>query len=144
MSPLSSTKLVKQAFFCDDFSIEKVASFERYMPRMESFAWPMGQNFRFANFYSILQRIAGWGMGQRMLVLAGEKDRLVDLNVAEREVREARKAFIDLVNAGKIEAKQEDQFGVRYYVVKGAGHHIQNDLQFEDGARELLEFYERL
>lgn len=87
MSPLSSARLVKQAFFCDDFPVEKVALFERCMPRMESFAWPVGQNFRFGNFHSILQRIADWSVGQRILVLAAERDRLVDVKIAEREVR---------------------------------------------------------
>jgi pimeloyl-ACP methyl ester carboxylesterase len=145
MSPLSSTRLVKQAFFCDDFPLDKVVAFERYMPRMESFAWPMGQNFRFGTFRNVLQRIVGWGMGQRVLVLAGEKDRLVDLNVAQREVREAREAFVDLASCGKIEAKKEEvDSGVRFYVVKGAGHHMQNDLQWEDGARQLLDWYEQL
>lgn len=144
MSPLSSTRLVKQAFFCDDYPMDKVAAFERYMPRMESFAWPMGQNFRFGTFRNILQRIVGWGMGQRILVLAGEDDRLVDLSVAQREVQEARQAFVDLVDEKKIEAKKEEFSGVRSYVVKGAGHHMQNDLQWEDGAKALLEFYEQL
>jgi hypothetical protein len=35
MSPLSSTKLVKQAFFCDAYPMEKVVEFEKRMPRME-------------------------------------------------------------------------------------------------------------
>jgi pimeloyl-ACP methyl ester carboxylesterase len=145
MSPLSSTILVKQAFFCDQFPMDKVATFERYMPKMESFAWPMGQNFRFGTFRNILQRITGWGVGQRVLVLAGENDRLVDLTVAQREAREAREAFVHLAKTGRIEAKKEQSdSGVRYYVVKGAGHHMQNDLQWEDGARQLLQWYEQL
>jgi pimeloyl-ACP methyl ester carboxylesterase len=154
MSPLSSTRLVKQAFFCEAFPMSKAAEFERFMPRMESFAWPMRQNFSFGTFRNILQRIVGWGMGQRVLVLAGEKDRLVTQNVTEREAREARQAFVELVDADKIEAKKdqavEDQisgskgYGVSYYVVKGAGHHLQNDLQWEEGAQRLREFYDQL
>lgn len=144
MSPLSSTRLVKQAFFCDAYPLEKVEAFERYMPRMESFAWPMGQNFRFGTFKNILQQIVGWGMGQRVLVMAGEKDRLVDITVAIREVREAREAYVDLVDSKKIDAKKQDDSGVRYCEVRGAGHHMQNDLQWEDGATALLAFYEQL
>ena len=144
MSPLSSTRLVKQAFFCDQFPLEKVAQFERFMPRMESFAWPMGQNFRFGTFRNILQRITGWGMGQRLLVLAGERDRLVTLNVTEQEAREGRESFVDLVAEKKIEAKVDEYCGVRYHIVEGAGHHMQNDLQWEDGANKLLDFYNQL
>lgn len=124
------------------------------MPRMESFAWPMRQNFRFGTFENILMRIRGWGTGQRVLVLAGEQDRLVSLNVTRREAQEAREAFVKLVDTNKIEEKidevvQEDALesvghGVRYYVVKGAGHHLQNDLQWEVGVHQLVEFYDQL
>lgn len=144
MSPLSSTTLVKRAFFCDSFPMEKVVQFERFMPSMESFAWPMGQNFRFGTFEKILQRIHGWGMGQRLLVLAGENDRLVDLSVTQREVDEAREAFMNLVDTKKLEYAPDEDCGTRYRVVRGAGHHLQNDLQWEEGANHLLDFYDQL
>jgi CO dehydrogenase/acetyl-CoA synthase beta subunit len=77
----------------------------------------------------------------------------VTQNVTEREAREAREAFVELVDAKKIEAMKDEavgneisgyENGVRYYIVKRAGHHLQNDLQWEEGATQLLEFYDQL
>jgi hypothetical protein len=40
-------------------------------------------------------------------VLAGGRDRLVTQNVTEREAREALEAFVELVDAKKIEAMKD-------------------------------------
>jgi hypothetical protein len=154
MSPLSSTRLVRQAFFCDAYPAEKVVDFEKRMPPYESFAWPGSMLLGFASVKNILQRINGWGSGERLLLLAGEKDRLVTLDIKQREAKEYRKAFRELVRSKKIEAKSELVVGsndsesrgdgVMMYVVKGAGHHLQNDLQWEDGAQKLYEFYDEV
>jgi pimeloyl-ACP methyl ester carboxylesterase len=153
MSPLSSTALVKQAFFSPEYPLSKVVKFEENMPKYESFLWPNGMLFPFVSFKNILQRITGWGRGERILILAGEKDRLVSLDIAQREASEYRDAFKELVVSKKIEAKVEEVaeegiesagWGVRFRVVEGAGHHFQNDNMWEVGAEKLLEFYEQL
>lgn len=41
-------------------------------------------------------------------------------------------------------AKQEKSDGVVFDVVEGSGHHIQNDLYWEDAARKISEFIEQL
>ncbi|KAF2428921.1 alpha/beta-hydrolase [Tothia fuscella] len=154
MSPLSSTRLVKNAFFCDDCPNEKVAEFRKRTPPFESFAWPNGLMSRFASPIKILQRINGWGDGERLLVLAGEKDIMVTVKINEKSTEEYRDAFKELVQIKKIDAKIEHVTevddsesrgeGVVLSIVKGAGHHMQNDLQWEDGVERLYRFYDQL
>jgi hypothetical protein len=154
LSPLSSTKLVKQAFFSDAYPIAKVPEFEKRMPRYESYLWPMGQMWRLATGLNVVRNIIGWGSSERIALITGGNDRLIAGNLSQRAAGEFRVAFDDAVVKGEIEAKatevvieengESTGLGVRYYIVQGAGHHLQNDLQREDGAAKLLEFYEQL
>lgn len=154
MSPLSSTKLVKQAFFSDAYPIEKVVDFEKRMPRHESYMWPMGQLFRMARGLNVLRNIIGWGSSERIAIFSASHDRLITPNLCQRTAKEYRLAFDQAVAKGLIKAKttevestgkgENTGLGARYYVVQGAGHHLQNDFQREEGAVKLLEFYEQL
>ncbi|KAF1810368.1 alpha/beta-hydrolase [Eremomyces bilateralis CBS 781.70] len=61
MSLLSSTRLVKRAFSCDDFPMERVAEFEAQMPASESMLWPWGMALPFLKTANVLTRITRWG-----------------------------------------------------------------------------------
>lgn len=154
MSPLSSTALVKQAFFCDQKPISEVKSFEQNLVPYESFLWPIGMNLPFVNVTRMVQNILGWGVGERILCLVGSGDRLTSQNIMSNLASAHRSTFTQLVREKKIEAKIEEVNsaggedtageGVRFAVVPKAGHHLQNDLQWELGAKKFLAFYEKL
>ncbi|TID25750.1 alpha beta hydrolase fold protein [Venturia nashicola] len=154
MSPLSSTALVKQAFFSASFPLSSVSQFETLMPSYESLLWPLNTFFQFTNFQNVLKRISSKGHGSRILILAGQSDKLVTLDIAKREAEEYRSVFRDLAltNRLKVEVDHviEDEdgestgLGVQFRVVEGAGHHFMNDVMWEEGANKLLAFYEQL
>lgn len=65
-----------------------------------------------------------------------------------------REAYTQLICEKKIEAKSDNikktagrlrlddaGHGTWFTVVPIAGHHLQNDVQWEDGAKQLLDFY---
>lgn len=137
MSPLSSAFLVKQAFFSAKFPLEMVEAFMRNMPTYESFLWPLNLMFRVADPSKVLSNIKQVnqdGSNETLLVMAGEEDKLMSLDLMERQVAEYRSAS----------EKEKGESTVRYEVIKGAGHHLQNDLQWEDGADVLLDWYTQL
>jgi hypothetical protein len=155
MSPLSSLALVKQAFFSTSYPPSEVAEFEKLMPKYESFLWPLGMLFPFVNFRNLISRITSWNTKDcsRILILAGENDRLVSLDITRREADEYRDAFRHLIRTKKLDCiagEVEEQglestgCGVQYRVVGRAGHHFQNDSMWEEGAEKLLRFYEQL
>ncbi|KAF2838796.1 alpha/beta-hydrolase [Patellaria atrata CBS 101060] len=136
-SPLSSRRLVKQAFFCDAYPDERVDEFAKEMSYYESYLWPIGMMFgSFVNVKNILQQIVGWGIGERVLILAAENDRLMSVEQMQRAADTYRTGVTDLVGTKKLETKRQ---GVRFGLVRGAGHHLQNDLQWEDGAEKFLD-----
>ncbi|EON60926.1 hypothetical protein W97_00136 [Coniosporium apollinis CBS 100218] len=155
-SPLSSTALVKRVFFCNEMPESRVQEFEKQMSMYESFWWPVGMMYHFASATAVMSSIVGWGAGkgERLLVLAGEKDVLMTKDVMEKLAEFYRGGFEELVRGKKIEAEAEEVrvkkggrsrgLGVRLATVEGAGHHLQNDLQWEDGAEQVLEFYRQL
>lgn len=68
-----------------------------------------------------------------------------------------RTAFTEVIREKKIEADDDEVqkiagplrlddagHGTRFTVVPWAGHHLQNDVQWEDGAQRLLAFYNQL
>jgi hypothetical protein len=145
MSPLSSTRLVKQAFFSSAYPTYKVRDFERRMPAYESLAWPLGMSKPFAKPFNIVNRIAGWSRGRdHVFILAGQCDRLCAPDLMERLAVMYRQGVKELEEQGEMPGQMEPSLGVRFDVVEGAGHHMQNDLQWEDGAKKVLDFYEQL
>jgi hypothetical protein len=158
-SPLSSTTLVHRAFFCPALPTASVKEFESHMSEFESLLWPLGMMLPFVNTRNVLKNIVGWGLTpvkDRVLVLAGSKDTLMGVKLMRRMAQDYRKAFGMLVKRKLLQAhlavaestnKDDDEvfsFGVRFNVVEGAGHHMQNDLQWEDSASQLLTFVEQL
>lgn len=157
-SPLSSTTLVHRAFFSPAFPVARVKEFETHMPAFESILWPLGMMFPFVNTRNVLKNLLGWSTAskERVLVLAGSEDALMGVKLMLRMAKHYRKAFTVLVRqkhlrADLVEAETEIEDkdgssgrGVRFGVVDGAGHHMQNDLQWEDSAQQLLSFVEQL
>ncbi|KAF8251626.1 alpha/beta-hydrolase [Wilcoxina mikolae CBS 423.85] len=120
-SPLSSTPLVKAAFFSHGFPEKEVRKVEAMMSEWESMAWPNGMMWRFVDPKKVVARM------RRMLVVAGEVDALMSVMI-ERELAEwYRKA------GGNVEDE----------VVRGAGHHLMLDTTWEEGARTLDAWLER-
>ena len=154
MSPLSSSRLVKSAFFSSDFPIERVDAFRKFMPTYESFMWPGGLMFRIVKVQNVLRQISGWNSNSsRVFILAASDDKLMSSDLMERAAAEYRARFSKLMKEEEFQAADEiaqkdtggnERHGVRYGVVKGASHHLQNDSQWEDAARQVLEFYEQL
>ncbi|EHL03019.1 hypothetical protein M7I_0991 [Glarea lozoyensis 74030] len=147
-SPLSSTTLVKRAFFCDEYPDEQVREFERWMPEFESMLWPLGQMFAFTSVEEVLRGIVGWGTGKgsRVLVVAGERDRLMTGDLMG-ELAGGYEVGVKRIlgEEGMVKGDEEKEVEVRVLeVVKGAGHHVQNDLQWVDGAERILRFLEQL
>jgi hypothetical protein len=119
----------------------------------QSFLWPMGMMTRFINCSNVIKHILGWGKTPRIAVIAGEFDRLVDPSIARRTADDYRTSFAttasvtsgaDLEKIAELGNGESVGLGVRSYVVQGAGHHFQNDLQWKDGASKLLDFYSDL
>ncbi|KAK3941695.1 Alpha/Beta hydrolase protein [Diplogelasinospora grovesii] len=160
-SPLSHPALTRQAFFSNQVTGSFVEGFQRRICAYESLMWPLGMGRPFVDPQKLIQQISGWGTGtgtgQRLLVLAGEYDKLVSLDINETLASMYRGAYIGLVKQKKLEAvpteveplqgegdKDNVGHGVRVCLVPGAGHHMQNDVMWEVGAQKLLAFYEQL
>lgn len=163
-SPLSHPALTRRAFFSDAVSASYVTRFQQHINAYESFLWPIGMMAPFANAATIIRRISDWGHGdgQRILVLAGGRDRLMTMDVMEKLAAFYRQSLKLLLQEKKLVAAdspsgQVDEYknsvnrdvdadgdGVRLCVVPSAGHHMQNDAEWEVGAEKLLTFYRQL
>ncbi|KAG8169922.1 hypothetical protein KVR01_000667 [Diaporthe batatas] len=164
-SPLSHPALTRRAFFSDAVPDSYVARFQTHINAYESFLWPLSMMVPFANAATIVRRVAGWGQGggHRILVLAGGRDRLMTMDVMEKLAGFYRQALRSLLrdkkldgvdgpvggsenrgNASGREGIDSDADGVRLAVVPSAGHHMQNDVDWEVGAEKLLAFYGQL
>ncbi|KAI5458565.1 Alpha/Beta hydrolase protein [Mariannaea sp. PMI_226] len=127
-SPLSHPILTHRAFFGDRFPMSAVMPFQRRMNRYESYGWPFSMMRPFATASSVLRHIhSEASSGYKVLVMAGSQDALMTPQVT-RETTEFYRA-----EAGAERVRMES--------VEGAGHHLQNDVQWEDGAAKLLDFY---
>lgn len=163
-SPLSHPALTRRAFFSDAVSDSYVVQFQKHMNAYESFLWPLGMMAPFANATSVIRRITGWGQGggQRILVLAGVRDRLMTIDVMEKLAGFYRQSFrllklnkrLDAIDGlvGQLE-EEEDSVklgvdiygdGVRLCLLPSVGHHMQNDVEWEVGAEKLLTFHRQL
>lgn len=163
-SPLSHPALTRRVFFSDAVSDSYVMQFQRHINAYEAFLWPLGMMVPFVNATTVVQRVTGWGRdrGQRILVLAGGRDRLMTMDVMEKLAAFYREALRLLMRDKKLDAKDEsveqveerknslergvetDGDGVRLSIVPSAGHHMQNDAGWEVGAEKLLAFYDQL
>ncbi|KAI1813624.1 alpha/beta-hydrolase [Poronia punctata] len=157
-SPLSHPFLVKQAFFSNECPADKLVEFQSRLSRYESFLWPLGMFLRFVDPKRLMCNITGWGKSPRVLVMVGTEDKLMTREVTERTAEIYRAAFSELVSEKKLEVEDGDVqclgkgcsvkddvgHGVELAWVQGAGHHLQNDMNWEIGAEKLLEFVRRL
>jgi hypothetical protein len=149
-SQLSSTILVHRAFFSDSYPVEEVRKFESLMPEYEGIVWPLGMMFRFVDVRKVLESIVGWkdDKNWRILVIAGEKDRLNSVSLMERMAAMYR-AALETCWSGKGDARRDvrrrdGQDGVGFSVIKGSEHHVQNDLHWEECAEQALAFVNQL
>ena len=156
-SPLSHPALTKRAFFSHLIPDTYLVQFQERMNAYESFWWPIGMMRPFVDASSILQQITGWGSGQKILVLAAGGDNLMQVPIMRRLAAFYRTAYAQLISEKKIEGEADDirktagrlhlddaGHGTQFTVVPLAGHHLQNDVQWEDGAKRLLNFYNQL
>lgn len=151
-SPLSHPFLTRRAFFSDQYPEEDLIEFQRHSNRYESFLWPLGMMYPFVNARRLLGGIRGWGHGsERILIMAGTGDKLMTQGVQVKAAKTYRDAFSALVDEKKIDedsgsvrklegegGKDNGGCGVRLAWVPGAGHHVQNDVQWKVGAAKLL------
>ncbi|KAF8888539.1 Alpha/Beta hydrolase protein [Infundibulicybe gibba] len=127
-SALSSTSLVHAAFFAPDCPREKVRECELAMAESESMVWPLGMTWRFVQPENVVANITGVGLsaGRKMLVIAGELDRLVTVGIAQALARWYRNT-----------SRQNEEV-IQEEVVYRVGHHMMLDSNWEEGARKLL------
>jgi pimeloyl-ACP methyl ester carboxylesterase len=123
-SPLSHPSLTQAAFFGSSFPAARVPAFQHRTSRFESFWWPLSMMRPFAKAAQILAGVSS----RKVLVMAGDQDALMTPDVTR-------------TTAAFYRAESET---VEMELVEGAGHHLQNDVQWEDGARRLLTWYRAL
>ena len=109
--------------------MEKVEIFEKYLSWTEAFMWPMMMMHRFVSARKVLLAANG-----RVGCLCGEFDVLMTPKLMQRCRDEYAKERRKLVKEKKLEFTK---VGAWYGIVKGSGHQVMNDLQWEDAARQL-------
>lgn len=135
-SPLSDPLLTHRAFFGDSFPLSAVIPFQRRMNRYESYQWPFSMMRPFASASSILQHVAIKEDHPRVLVMAGSQDKLMTPQVT----RETTVFYRNAVAETETQSSANAEKAVHMEIVEGAGHHLQNDVQWEVGAEKVLEF----
>jgi hypothetical protein len=158
---LVNTKQVHDAFFTPETPTSVVKSLERLLSPYESMLWPMQALFKFVTGPDVLSSITGWTtkksttankdvVSQNMLVLAAEHDVLCTPPILQDAAERYRSAFVQMVGQGKVDGvskiniQSDEEKGVRFRIVKGLGHHLQNHVEWERGAEEVLEWVEEL
>lgn len=105
-SPLSSDRLVHQAFFGHEYPMERVADFRRWMPAYESMGWPLGM---FGDFWAWWQGNPRWldvkdvianltkptdsGPLRRVCIIVGAEDMMIDVDMCRLQAAQYRQAF---------------------------------------------------
>jgi hypothetical protein len=123
----------------------------------ESMLWPLSMMlYPFASPFKIIRNIIASrsNSNQReskvILILAGTEDVLMDTENMKNLARWYRKASSQI--SGQVEDKvmqldengDSEGDGVRQVWIGRAGHHVQNDVHWEIGARKLTDWYEQL
>ena len=156
-SPLSHPALTRRAFFSAEQTDAYVEAFQDRISPYESLRWAVGMMKPFANGEKVLEQISGGGSGQRLMVRAGEHDKIMTLPIMRDLAQWYRTKHSFLVWQGTLEGVDDEVVplpgegdqdnighGVRYCVVTNAGHHLQNDVPWEIGAQKLLAFHRQL
>ncbi|KAL1404860.1 hypothetical protein Q8F55_008471 [Vanrija albida] len=123
-SALSHPLLTLRAFFGRQFPLQTVYPFQAKLARYESLRWPFSMVGPFARAQDVVKHV----QRRRILVLAGDEDALMT-----PEITRETAAYYALAGAE-----------VTTEFVSGAGHHLQNDVQWEEGAERLLDWYRAL
>ena len=151
-SPLSATSLVHRAFFSPEYPRSEVKKFERMLPEYESMIWPLSQMLPFVNVKNVLKNIIGWKEKTnhpRLFVIAGDLDTLMGVTLMQRMATVYRKALTTMLPGVFPQQKLTDSEtmtpeGVDFAIIKDSGHHVQNDLLWEEAAGKLGEFLDHL
>ncbi len=156
-SPLSHPALTRRAFFSAEQTDAYVEAFQDRISPYESLRWALGMMKPFANGEKVLEHISGGGSGQRLMVLAGELDKIMTVPIMQELAQWYRTKYNFLVRQGAVQGVDDEVVplpgagdqdnvghGVRFCVVPKAGHHLQNDVPWEVGAQKLLAFYQQL
>ncbi|PSK53993.1 Actin-related protein 2 [Elsinoe australis] len=142
-SPLSSSSLVKNAFFCDEYPIERVSAFEKLMSPFESLIWPSSIMSRFVSVKKILQHVSVFLDRPAVLIMAAEKSRLMGVPMMRSMADEYAVGVRDiLLQQGEDASSSQVAQAVSFEVVSRVGHHLQNDLNWREGAEKLAKFYQ--
>jgi pimeloyl-ACP methyl ester carboxylesterase len=151
-SPLSSTRLIKRVFFCEECPDERVREFEtQEMAPYESMALPMAVLGKFADPAKIVRAV---GLSDsslhrpieasrpRVLVVAGEKDVLMKPGVMAKLVGLLRDAVRSVFGSGTDGGGSQEGIrdGIEFRVVQGSGHQMMNDIHWEECAEKILKF----
>jgi len=118
-SPLSTPYLLKGAFFCRNYPMERVNDLFQKLPTYESLSWPSSMISRFVNVPRVLEAVGG---GQNVLLIAGGEDRLMEPPIVRKAAKE---------------------YGAAYEEVKGSGHHVMLDLFWEDAVVKIVQYVSR-
>jgi len=155
---------VHRLLFSPGYPSDKLEDFTRYLPESEAIIWVLGLILEFTDFRIVVQRSivglkGGAPDGERILILAGELDVMMDIQMMRRLTKRYRDAVRHVMGENAqghvssdvgYEAEREEAYtedrgdGVRMVVVKGAGHHVQNDLQWEVGVQRVVVFLQQL
>lgn len=161
-SLLPTTTHVRRAWFSPEYPSDKLQEVMKYMPEIETFFCGIELCFPFASCRHIVQNLLGWSAdkleSQKILVISGSADKLMDPST----MRQLSKCYRDAIqyvmperaspvidtagdedNTGKLFEENQGS-GIRMVVVNGAGHHIQNDIQWEIGAERVADFLQQL
>lgn len=145
-SPLSSTTLVHNAFFSSACPRETVQKFEPYLAEYESMLWPLGMMLPFVNVKNVVGNILGWKSDRaKLLVVAGEQDALMGVSLMRQMADVYRKMVSKLFGPKFAQEKGSEVLdNVEFKIVSASGHHLQNDINFEEGIETIREFLDQL
>ncbi|KAF1846813.1 uncharacterized protein K460DRAFT_367566 [Cucurbitaria berberidis CBS 394.84] len=156
---LATTKQIHNAFFSPQTPTSTVRDLECLLAPYESMCWPMQALSADVTGPDVIEQITGWtpgkpssmnaapaGVPPRFLVLAAEHDVLCMPPVLLDAARRYHAAFHYCVRMGKLDGvsesdirvMQEEWDGVIFRVVKGVAHHLQNYVEWDKGAKEIL------
>lgn len=120
--------------------------------------------FRFVTGPDVISSIVGWvpkrsnesdesaAVSQRLLILAGEEDVLCTPAILKDAAERYDIAFqhcvktgtLDGVSESNVARGSENSSGVMFKIANGLGHHLQNHIEWERGAEEVLRWVEQL
>lgn len=130
--------------------------------------WPVQALTPIVTGPDVIQSITGWkprqqkqgaekktSVAPRLFVLAAEFDVLCTPSILRDAAYRYRTAFQDSVRLRKLDGisehtghaeddKSEESNGVRFEIVKGVAHHLQNHVEWGKGAEVVLDWVEEL